>query len=414
VHIVHIPRRFVASHWGGTETVLAETCRELVETGHTARIFCPDALSDRRNEVIHGIEVRRFSYFYPYFGLKPESRTQMDHKGGNLFSFSLMSALKKEPGLDLIHLHTLKRLGGIGRHVAIKRRVPYVVSLHGGVFDVPEAEAAALREPAAGAFEWGKILGWWVGSRRVLDDAGAIICVGEGERMETQRRYPDKRVVFLPNGVDADRFARGNGAAFREKRGIAGDAFLLLNVGRIDAQKNQIGAVKALHALGRVIPSAHLALIGPVTGEAYHQNLMETIDTLGVGKQVTVIPGLPAGSEDLLNAYHAADVFFLPSVHEPFGIVILEAWAAGLPVVASRVGGIPSFVEDGLDGLLADPSEPEAFVPLLKTLAGQKDFRRKMAEAGYHKAATRYSWKTITRTLVELYQDVIRDSTARR
>ena len=76
------------------------------------------------------------------------------------------------------------RTGGIGRYVARRRGIPYVVTLHGGVFDVPAEEAQSLTDPTRGTLEWGKVLGWWVGSRRVLDDAAAILCVG----LEEQRR----------------------------------------------------------------------------------------------------------------------------------------------------------------------------------------------------------------------------------
>ena len=92
-----------------------------------------------------------------------------------------MRRLSREPGLDLIHLHTGKRLGAIGRHVARKRRIPYVVTVHGGVLDIPDKEFATYLSPTEGCFEWGKLLGLLYGSRRVFDDADAIICVDASE-----------------------------------------------------------------------------------------------------------------------------------------------------------------------------------------------------------------------------------------
>ncbi|RMG46940.1 MAG: glycosyltransferase family 1 protein, partial [Acidobacteria bacterium] len=124
MNIVHIPRRFTRQDWGGTETVVLETCKRLLRMGHRTEILCPNALAQNDYELIDGVPVRRVSYFYPYWRLRPEAKRQLDKKGGNLFSFALMKALWKYPHLDLIHLHTMKRLGGIGRYVARRRGIP--------------------------------------------------------------------------------------------------------------------------------------------------------------------------------------------------------------------------------------------------------------------------------------------------
>jgi glycosyltransferase involved in cell wall biosynthesis len=414
VNIVHVPRRFVQSHWGGTETVIVETCKRLVRMGHETRIICPNALATRDREVLDGVDVLRVPYFYPYLGLKDEARQLMDRKGGNLFSFALMEALKNEPRLDLIHLHTAKRTGGIGRYVALKRGIPYVVSLHGGMFDVPTAEAATWTEPTQGALEWGKLLGWWVGSRRVMDDAAAIICVGEEEKIQTQHRYPAKKVVHLPNGVDPDRFAAGDGKGFRHAHGIPEDRFVLLTVGRIDPQKNQLLVLKLMPRLAEIHDRIHYLIIGPVTNEDYGAELDAYIQHHDLHQRVTVIRGLPADGQALTDAYHAADAFVLPSIHEPFGIVILEAWAAGLPVLASRVGGIPSFVVSGQDGYLFTSNDKRSLIDAFHVLVHHPEEARAWAESGKRKARNEYGWDTIVGRLVALYEEAIRENPLRQ
>ena len=94
----------------------------------------------------------------------------MDKKGGNLLSLSLFTHLLRVPDVRLFHAHALKRLGGEVRTVARLRRKPLVVSLHGGVFDVPAAELDSMLRPIANKTEWGKPFGALFGSRRVLDD----------------------------------------------------------------------------------------------------------------------------------------------------------------------------------------------------------------------------------------------------
>lgn len=411
--IAQVPRRFVRSHWGGTETVILETSKRLLKLGHQTEILCPNALATTNQEVIEGVRVARTPYFYPYLGLSAEARALFDRKGGNLFSFALMRALRKMPELDLIHLHTAKRVGGIGRYVALKRRIPYVVSLHGGLFDVPIAEAQSWTAPAEGSYEWGKLLGWWVGSRRVMDDAAAIICVGEEERAQTARRYPHKKVLHLPNGVDPERFAKGDRDAFRSLYGIPHNAFVVLTVGRIDPQKNQLLLLKAFPELSKIHAAMHGLIIGPVTNEPYYDKLQQEMKAQGIADRTTIIAGLEANSQALVDAYHAADLFLLPSIHEPFGIVILEAWAAGLPVIASNVGGIPSFVVSGEDALLFDVRDEKTLLEAFQKLVQDPDMGAGIARNGQRKARSEYSWDRVTERLVAIYEEAIRENPLR-
>jgi glycosyltransferase involved in cell wall biosynthesis len=165
MNVVQVARRFAVNDWGGTETVILETSKQLLRMGHRTEILCTLATANVKSDNLEGVPVRRVPYFYPFFGLSEEAKRLLDRKGGSPFSFSLHRALMQYPDLDLIHLHTGTRLGAIGRYVAVKRRIPYVVSLHGAVFDVPPEEAATWTAPSKGVIEWGKILGWWVGSR---------------------------------------------------------------------------------------------------------------------------------------------------------------------------------------------------------------------------------------------------------
>lgn len=405
---IQVPRRFVREEWGGTETVILETSKRLNRQGHPTKIFCANTLATTDSEEMDGISIQRFPYFYPYFGLHPNARAQLDKKGGNLFSWQLLRALQNEKNIDILHLHTGKRVGGIVRYVAKERGIPYVMSLHGGIFDVPTAEAQSWIEPTKGALEWGKLLGMWVGARRVMDDCAAILCVGEQERIQTQKRYPHKNVLHLPNGVDTERFAKGDGAGFRAKHGIHQKARVILTMGRIDPQKNQRFAVSLLPELLRTVPEAHLLCIGHVTNPDYLAQIEQDTAKLGLQDHVTILKGLDSASSELVDAYHSADVFLLPSIHEPFGIVILEAWSAGLPVVASAVGGIPSFVVQGEDGLLFPSMDAHKCMTSLTIALQNHEMAQTLAENGKAKAYREYHWDAITHRLVQIYEEAIR------
>ncbi len=405
--IIHVPRRFVAEEWGGTETVILEISRQQRLAGAEAEVFTSMALAGRRQETIGGVPVRRFPYCYPFFGLSAEDKAAMDKKGGNLLSLSLFGALLAARGVRIFHGHVLKRLGGEVRTAARLRKKPFVVSLHGGVFDVPNAEREMILKPFVDKFEWGRPFGALFGSRRLLEDADHVICVGQSEMEGAKRELTHDRIAYLPNGVDCARFANGNGAAFRAKHCISAAAFLVLNVSRIDSQKNQALLLEAFAKLRAAVPDAHLVLIGPETQPDYAARLRQFITANSLTNCARLLPGMRNDNPDLIAAYHACDVFVLPSMHEPFGIVALEAWSAARPVVASRVGGLQSLVRDDETGWFVDPNAAGAADELaskLRRLAAEPGTRRRLAAAGMAQARSRYDWREINRQLEQIYQ----------
>jgi len=207
--IVHVPRRFVAEEWGGTETVILEISRQQQRAGWSPVIMTSMALARQRQETIGGVPVKRYPYCYPFFGLSAADRAALDKKGGNLLSLSLFWAMYREQNVRLYHAHTLKRVGGEVRTAALWRKKPLVVSLHGGVFDVPAAELGSLLKPIENKTEWGKPFGALFGSRKVLAEADYVICVGRSEMEKARRELSHDRIAYLPNGVDCAKFATG-------------------------------------------------------------------------------------------------------------------------------------------------------------------------------------------------------------
>ncbi len=405
--ILHVPRRFVAEEWGGTETVILEISRQQKLAGLNPVIYTSMALARLREETIGGVSVRRFPYSYPFFGLTPADQAALDKKGGNLISFSLFAALLRAPDVRLFHAHALKRLGGEVRTAARLRKKPFVVSLHGGVFDVPQSELDLMLKPVANKTEWGKPLGALFGSRRVLTDADVVICVGHSEMEKARQQLGHDRVSYLPNGVDCAKFASADGAAFRAKYGIPPTAFLALNISRIDAQKNQLLLLEAFIRLQATRPDAYLVFIGPETQPGYATKLRELIAASGLASRVKLLPGMRNDNPELIQAFHACDLFVLPSMHEPFGIVVLEAWSAGKPVIVSHVGGLQALVRDGETGIFIDPNAAGAVADLaakLERFAREPGLGKTLGAAGRQEALANYDWKQIGQQLETLYQ----------
>ena len=405
--IIHVPRRFVAEEWGGTETVILEISRQQQRAGWQPEIHTSMALAKQRDESIGGVPVKRFPYCYPFFGLSAADKAALDKKGGNLLSLSLFNALRREKNVRLFHAHALKRLGGEVRTAARWQKKPFVVSLHGGVFDVPTAELGTMLKPIENKTEWGKPFGALLGSRRVLDDADFVICVGQSEMDKAKKQLTHDRIAYLPNGVDCAKFATGDGAAFRAKHGIPSGAFLALNISRIDAQKNQLLTLEAFAKLRQQQPQAFLILIGPETQPDYAKKLRDFIAANHLGDRVKILPGMRNDNPELIQAFHTCDVFVLPSMHEPFGIVVLEAWSSGKPVIASRVGGLQALVRDGDTGFFIDPNADDAAADLaakLNRFATEPELKSKIGANGLREAKSKYDWTQIGQQLETLYQ----------
>ena len=129
--------------------------------------------------------------------------------------------------------------------------------------------------------------------------------------------------------------------------------------------------------------------------------------SLGIEHQIVFKGAL--GRSDVIRAYASADIFVLPSLFEPFGIVLLEAMAAGLPVVASAVGGIVDVVADGTTGLLVPPGNPSALAAGLEHLIADSSSRARMGQEG-RRRVLRYSWDLIVPKIVDVYREAIAES----
>ncbi len=406
--ILQVARRFVSHEWGGTENVISNVSKRLLAAGYYTELWTSSALSKPGQAVVAGLPVRRFNYVYPFAGLDDKARAALDKKGGNLFSLSMMGALALRSDFDVYHLHTGKRFGAQVAYVAQKRKRPYIVTLHGGYFNVPQDERSDVLDPVKGKFEWGKPIGALLGSRTLLKNADAVLCVNPAEVQQVRAEYPGKLAMNMPNGVDPKVFESGDGRRFKQHKGFKQSDRLVVCISRIDHQKNQLGLVKAFARLSQKSSSLQLVLIGPQTNPAYAEKVEDEARRLGVADRVHLMPPLKADSGELADAYAAASVFVLPSLHEPFGIVVLEAWAAGKPVVAARVGGLAEFVEDGCDGLLFSHDEEDGMFLAIKAVLDDRNLACRLAKAGNKKVLENYTWDMATERLLRLYESLMR------
>lgn len=406
MRIAYVLRRLSFHDWGGTETVVWETAKQLQANGHDVQILCTQALCTQAEEVRDGLRIRRLPYWYPNFPMGKARRDILDRKGGNPYAPALRRILEQEP-FDLIHVHAMGRLSQMALAVSRRRGIPCVLSLHGGSANVPAAERASLVAPLRHTFPYGGILDRLIGYRKPLPEAmDGVICVGLDEAELLQKRHPTLHTCYLPNGTHVTQLKRPlhiDRTPIFAQYGVEAQGKLVLCVARIDEQKNQLMLVHWLsrrRALGEQIT---LVLAGAITQEAYADTIRQQAESLGIAQYLHITGALPPKSKALCELYHAADAFILPSRHEPFGIVVLEAWAAGVPVLCSSCGGLGRLVATGHNALTFDSGDDAGLDQAWESLIHNDELQTHLVAAGAD-AVKAYDWSVITQQLELFYQ----------
>ncbi len=413
--VVHVLRKYNPAEWGGTESALQRLFDGLRPTGIRNLVYCPRGPDASSNDPLaaSGCTIKRFRACVPIWGISREQKRQMISVGGNLMSFGLFTALWRESSVSLIHTHALGRLGGIALSVAKRRQVPYVVTIHGGVLDIPEQLKQSF-EQSSGGFEWGKLFGLLLQSRRVLADADAVITCNEREAAQLQEKLPGKRVQVQPHGVPMAAFAKDfRSHAVAALPALAGKSVLLC-VGRIDPVKNQLWLVDRMPAILMRHPNVILVLAGACTDARYGAALHDRIRELALESKVIVTGGLGPGDPRLVGLMQQATAVVLPSISETFGLVILEAWAAQTAVISSRTSGASALINPGENGWLFDLDSPPTFLRALDELLADPRRREQFAQAGHHLAESRYDTKVVARKVRDLYRQLIEEKNALR
>ncbi|MGK4008997.1 glycosyltransferase [Sorangium sp. So ce1036] len=225
----------------------------------------------------------------------------------------------------------------------------------------------------------------------VSDDARAVA-------LEVERIDPAKVVTIL-NGVDTDAFRPGDAAAARARLGVPASGYHVGCVARLAPEKDHATLLTAFARLRGARPDAHLTLIGD---GALRPALEAQGAGLGLGGAVTF-----AGTRgDVAALLPAFDVFALASLTEGISLTLIEAAAAGLPIVATRVGGNPEIVREGETGLLVPPGAPEGLATALEAVAARED-RAEMGLRGRARVVERFGVDRMARAYEDLYDEVL-------
>jgi glycosyltransferase involved in cell wall biosynthesis len=408
MRVAHLLRKLDPAEWSGTEMAIQRLFDGLRASGVDPVVYCPrlengpvkDPLSDS------GFEVQRFRAFVPVVGLSRQRKRQLVSVGGNLMSFDLIPSLWRERELAVMHAHTLGRIGGIALTIAKRRRLPFVVTIHGGVLDLPDKIKQSFNAPVDGGWEWGRLFGVLFQSHRLFCDADAILTCNGTEAGLLQEQFPHKRVQVQPHGVPFEIYRANQRHAAAVAFPQIANRQVLLCLGRIDPIKNQGWLVDQAPEVFRRYPRAILVMAGPCTDESYGDRIRKQIERAGLCDRVLLTGALPPNDPRVVGLLQCASALVLPSLSETFGLVILEAWAAGTSVASSRTSGAAALVKHGRNGWLFDLSDPQSFHEAIARTLDNPVEAKEMAGRGTA-VAEQYSVNALAARLKTLYEEVI-------
>jgi len=373
--ILHI---ITLSEWGGAQQVCYDIVTSLKDSKLTVEVACAPGgeLVDRlRDQGIHVHTINR---------LRRDVSPLNDLRA--LFA---LYRIMGEGRYDLIHCHSTKAgiLGRLGAMLTSDSIIMFTA--HGWVFTEDQAY-------------WKR---WFLAQleRLLAKVATKIICVSAYDRdlaLHFKVSCPAKLIVIC-NGIDPYPFSQAQGSELRQQW-ATGRAPVLAFVGRLAPQKDPLTLLEATRQLSEV----KLLLVGdgPLRAE-----VERFIRENGLVNRV-LLTGVRADIPDILAA---SDVFVSPSRWEGLPLAVIEAMMAGLPVVATRVGGVPELVEDGVTGFLVSPRDPEALTAAIQKLLDNEDLRCKMGQLGRRKALSHFTLERMLAQTQEVYQKVFREQARR-
>jgi glycosyltransferase involved in cell wall biosynthesis len=293
-----------------------------------------------------------------------------------------LARLARSGSFGLLHSHT-PRSALIGRTVSMLTGLPMVHHVHSPAEHDTEHGWRNVRNDLVEKFSLR-------GARRLIAVSGSL-----AERLR-ERGFDNGRICQVPNGVPV---------AERTRRGYQPGQDLTL--GMIALYRPRKGIEVLLEAMKRMRDAGarvRLHAVGPFETPEYERSVLALAEQLGLKDSITWV----GFSSDVPAEFRHMHVFVLPSLYgEGMPMVVLEAMAAGLPIVSTRVEGIPQVVRDGVDGLLAEAGNAEALADILRSFVRGEVSSDAMGDSGWHRQRESFSDESMAKGVAAVYQQVL-------
>jgi glycosyltransferase involved in cell wall biosynthesis len=242
---------------------------------------------------------------------------------------------------------------------------------------------------------------YWI-DRFCLPRYELVICVSEDLYQQCLAAgVPKNRCVLIENAIDTDEYRRRHSAREAKMRlGMVPERLLVGAVGRLSAEKGFDVLIRSADRLLQMGLDVELAIAGE--GEERAQ-LQKLIDDLGRAERIKLL----GYRSDLNDLYHAMDVFALSSIREGLPNVVLEALAIEVPVVSTRVAGVPRLLRHEENGLLVEPGSVADLTEALARLLRDEDYSQRLRQAGRETVASRYSFAVRMQKIRAIYDNLL-------
>lgn len=302
----------------------------------------------------------------------------------------------KKLGLDLIHVHSPFLMGSLGARMARRYRLPLIFTFH----TLYEQYVHYLHLPFVENTSKQLVQ---IIARDFCNRCNMVVAPSQLIVNYLRRIGVEAPIVAIPTGIDLREFNDLDQNWLRDNYGVKRDEEkVLLFVGRLGKEKNVAFLIKSFHYVQSKYPNTRLVLVGKGPQESY---LSQLCRQLNIEDKVIFTGVLPR--QVIVHCYASADLFVFPSVTDTQGLVIGEAQATGLPVVAIRAFGPAEMVSHLEDGILTDPSLPSFTDAILQLLEDQSLYNRMSKNARAN--ASRISSSYCADRMLEVYQDLLED-----
>jgi N-acetyl-alpha-D-glucosaminyl L-malate synthase BshA len=362
--------------YGGSGIVGSELGRDLADRGHNVHFissFLPTRVTELSDR-IHFHEVEMMSY--PLF----------EHQPYDLALATKMATVARAEKLDLLHVHYAipHSISAILARESIKQKryVPVITTLHGTDITLVGADRSYLPITRYG-----------------LQQSDGVTAVSKFLKQATIETFDFDEIEVIPNFICQNHYKRLPDSPLRGELAPNGER-LLVHVSNFRAVKRPADCVEILSRVRQAGVNARLVMAGDGPERSavnYRAEKLGVLDnTIFVGKQGNI--------SDYLGI---ADVFLLPSELESFGLAALEAQACEVPVIATRIGGLPEVVNDGETGFLSDVGDIDKMTSDTNRLLADEDLRRSFGERGRELAVQRYSTSKIIPQYIAFYEKIV-------